>query len=99
MAGQLQHAQLPPFADILLAQFKSHAKAHVDAATTQVSFHLVPQRQIQTQRLDGYSEAGPHVFQPSTRHTLDEFPSLGTSLPFCCSSQLAGPAKLLVTSG
>ena len=35
MATQLQQAQLPPFADTLLAQFKSHAKAHVDAATPQ----------------------------------------------------------------
>jgi hypothetical protein len=46
MAGQLQHAQLPPFADILLAQFKGHAKAHVDAASPQVSYHLVPWRQV-----------------------------------------------------
>ena len=39
MATQLQQAQLPPFADTLLAQFKSHAKAHVDAATPQACYH------------------------------------------------------------
>lgn len=37
MANQLQQARLPPFADTLLAQFKSHAKAHVDAASPQAS--------------------------------------------------------------
>ncbi len=39
MATPLQQAQLPPFADTLLAQFKSHAKAHVDAATPQACYH------------------------------------------------------------
>jgi hypothetical protein len=77
MAGQLQHAQLPPFADILLAQFKIHAKAHVDAAMPQVSLHLILQRQsIFSTSIS--SEAGSPVSQPSTRHTFPESSSLGT---------------------